>query len=261
MRIRLMSRSTEHAPSGYTRAALRKKTALVSRLLEAHMGVPERRRPLPDPLDMLIATILSQNTNDKNSHRAYTELRRRFPSWDLVAAARRSAIRSAIRSGGMVNQKSSRIREALEAVRIRYGKYDLSPLKRKSSDRVITELTGLKGVGAKTAACVLLFSLGRDVFPVDTHVHRLCTRLGLAPEGTNPEKTYRLMKDLIPSGKGHTLHTNLIRFGRTVCRSGRPLCGACPLYSLCEFDGKGVRAGRRSAPSGTDHDFMLLDNV
>jgi endonuclease III len=230
-------------------------------MLEQHLGIPVRRRPLPDPLDMLIATILSQNTNDKNSHRAYTELRRRFPSWDLVAGARPSAIRSAIRSGGMSNQKSSRIRETLEAVRIRYGRYDLSPLRKKTSDRIIAELTGLKGVGAKTAACVLLFSLGRDVFPVDTHVHRLCTRLGLAPGCANPEKTYHAMKDLIPPGKGHTLHTNFIRFGRAVCRSGRPLCGVCPLYALCEFDGKGVPPVRRRVPSGTDHDFMLLDNV
>ena len=242
-------------------AALRKKTARIARLLELHLGVPDKRTHPPEPLDMLVATILSQNTNDKNSHRAYTELRRRYPSWELVAAARRSAIRSAIRTGGMANQKSARIRETLAAVLERYGKYDLSPLRRKSNEAIIEELTGLKGVGAKTAACVLLFSLGRDVFPVDTHVHRLCTRLALVPGSKNPEETYAAMKALVPPGKGHSFHTNLIRFGRAVCRSANPRCDACPLYASCEFEGKTAARGPRRVPSGADHDFMLLDNV
>ena len=256
-----MSRSTEsglrRAPAG----ALRKKTVRIARLLELHLGIPEKRTHPPEPLDMLVATILSQNTNDKNSHRAYTELRRRFPSWELVAAARPAAVRSAIRSGGMANQKGARIRETLAAVLRRYGKYDLSPLKRKSNALIIEELTGLNGVGAKTAACVLLFSLGRDVFPVDTHVHRLCTRLGLAPGSKNPEQTYSAMKALVPPGKGHSFHTNLIRFGRAVCRSANPRCDVCPLYDLCPFEGKTALKGFRRVPSRADHDFMLLDNV
>ena len=253
--------STESKPRKVPVAALKRKTARVARLLELHLGIPDRRRYPPAPLDMLVATILSQNTNDKNSHRAYTELRRRYPSWELVAAAAPSAVRSAIRTGGMANQKGARIRETLAAVLRRYGKYDLSPLRKKSNDRIVEELTGLKGVGAKTAACVLLFSLGRDVFPVDTHVHRLCTRLGLAPGCKNPERTYAAMKALVPTGKGHSFHTNLIRFGRTVCRSANPRCGVCPLCALCLFEGKTALKGLRHVPSRTDHDFMLLDNV
>ena len=260
-----MSRSTDPKLRRLPLAALRRKTARIARLLEQHLGVPDRRMPLPEPLDMLVATILSQNTNDKNSHRSYTELRRRYPTWELVAGARPAAVRSAIRTGGMANQKSARSRETLAAVLRRYGKYDLSPLRRKSNDRIIGELTGLKGVGAKTAACVLLFSLGRDVFPVDVHVHRLCTRLGLATETKNPERTYAAMKDLVPRGKGHSFHTNLIRFGRTVCRSSNPRCGVCPLYALCTFErrieGKTAPKPLRRAPSRADHDFMLLDNV
>jgi endonuclease-3 len=256
-----MSPSTESEPRKATPAALKKKTARIARMLEQHLGIPPRRGHLPEPLDMLVATILSQNTNDKNSHRAYTELRRRFPTWELVAGARPSALRSAIRTGGMSNQKGARIKETLAAVLRRYGKYDLSPLRKKSDDLILEELTGLRGVGAKTAACVLLFSLGRDVFPVDTHVHRLCTRLGLAPGCRTPERTYAAMKTVVPPGKGHSFHTNLIRFGRTVCRSANPRCGVCPLYALCLFEGKTALKGLRRDPSPADHDFMLLDNV
>ncbi len=250
-------------------AALKKKTARIARLLELHLGIPERRTPPPEPLDMLVATILSQNTNDKNSHRAYTELRRRYPTWELVAEARPASLQSAIRTGGMAGQKSANIRETLASIFRRYGKYDLSPLRRKSNGRIIEELTGLKGVGAKTAACVLLFSLGRDVFPVDTHVHRLCTRLGLSAGSTSPERTYAAMKELIPPGKAHSFHTNLIRFGRTVCRSSNPRCGVCPLFAQCRFegrferrsDGKAAKKRVHRAPSPADHNFMLLDNV
>jgi endonuclease-3 len=256
-----MSRATELKPRSVPAAVLKKKTARIARLLELHLGIPEKRTHPPAPLEMLVATILSQNTNDKNSHRAYVELRRRFPSWELVAAARPADVRAAIRTGGMAIQKSARIRETLEAVHRRYGKYDLSPLRRKSNDRIIEELTGLKGVGAKTAACVLLFSLGRDVFPVDTHVHRLCTRLGLAPGSRSPEKTYAAMKELVPAGKGHSFHTNLIRFGRAVCRSSNPRCGECPLYAQCRFEGKTGSKSLRHVQSRADHDFMLLDNV
>ncbi len=258
--MRSTSRSTEksRAPSP---AVLRRKTAAISRLLEGHMGIPERQSPPAPPLDMLIATILSQNTSDGNSHRAYSELRRRFPTWELVAGARPAAIRAAIRTGGMANQKSARIRETLASVLHMYGTYDLSPLRKLPSEEIMRRLTALKGVGVKTAACVLLFSLHRDAFPVDTHVHRLCTRLGLAPGSRNPEETFEAMKSLVPPGKAHSLHTNLIRFGRTICRPSNPRCAECPLYDACCFEGKTPPGGAKNAPLPGRRDFMLLDNV
>ena len=256
-----MSRSTEHTAKRAPVASLRRKAARIARLLEKYLGVPRRRRPLADPLDMLIATILSQNTNDTNSHRAYTRLRDRFPTWDMVARSRPAALRAAIRTGGMANQKAPRIREVLAAIHRRYGAYDLNKLRRKPSKDIIRELTGLNGVGAKTAACVLLFSLGRDVFPVDTHVHRLCTRLSLAPQCRTPEQTFEAMKGIVPPGKAHSLHTNLIRFGRSVCRNSHPRCGICPLYAECGFEGKTPRAIHREVTSRASRDFMLLDNV
>ncbi len=243
-------------------ARLRAKTLRIARILEDHLGVPKQKRSLPPALDMLIATILSQNTNDKNSYRAYERLRKRFPTWEDVATAPLRSIKDAITVGGMANQKAARIKEALAAVKRRYGALDLSALRRKSNEHVIEELTTLNGVGFKTASCVLLFSFGRDVFPVDTHIHRIAHRLGLVDGTATPEKTYERMKPLVPKGRSYSLHTNLIRFGRAICRSAHPRCDVCPLYAECVYEGKRklVRPARPFA-STADHDFMLLDNV
>lgn len=240
---------------------LRSKASRVARMLELMLGRPAQKSPLPRPLDMLVATILSQNTNDKNSHRAYTQLRKKYASWQDIATAPLRGIRSAIRVGGMANQKAPRIKETLVAVKERFGRYDLSGLRAMESTEVIEELTRINGVGVKTASCVLLFSMGRDVFPVDTHVHRLCGRLGLAPGCATPERTFFLMQRIFPKERGYSFHTNLIRFGRRVCRSNNPACGGCPLYDECVFPGKGRGHRLTRAPSKVDHDFMLLDNV
>ena len=240
---------------------MRAKIIRVAKTLERFLGVPKQSALLPSPLDMLIATILSQNTNDKNSHRAYTFLRKKYAHWEMVAQAPLREIKAAIRVGGMANQKSVRIKETLAAVHSLYGKYDLLALKNESDESVIEELTALKGVGVKTAACVLLFSMGRDVFPVDTHVHRICKRLGLARGSATPEKTFEAMRPLIPKGKGYSFHTNLIRFGRKVCRSNNPDCAVCPVYDECLYEGKRKRSSRPRLPSSANHDFMLLDNV
>lgn len=237
------------------------KTLRVATTLDAFLGKPRQATRLPAPLDMLIATILSQNTNDKNSHRAYTNLRRRFPRWEDVANAPLRSLIAAIKVGGMAKQKSVRIQQTLRTIKNQYGRFDLSMLKRQSDDAIIDELTRLNGVGKKTAACVLLFSLGRDVFPVDTHVHRICNRLGLVATPT-PEKTFDAMKHLVPKGRGYSFHTNLIRFGRKICRSANPACDICPLYDECVFEGKRrLTTAVRRPRSNADHDFMLLDNV
>jgi endonuclease-3 len=237
----------------------RQKTRRVALILERTLGFPRRSSRLPDPLEMLIATILSQNTNDKNSHRAYTELRKRFPTWPSLARAPLRSVRSAIKSGGMANQKSMRIREILRSVKVRFGRFSLAALANDPNDKIMRELTSFHGVGTKTAACVMLFSLGRDVFPVDTHVFRICTRLGLAPGSRNPEETFLMMRPVIPRGKAHSLHTNMIRFGRKICRSSTPRCDICPLFHECLFKGKRRTGG--TFTSRADHDFMLLDNV
>ncbi len=227
--------------SPVSRQALRSKTRRVVALLEKTFGVPERGTSRRPPLDVLISTLLSQHTSDANSGRAYERLRERYPRWEEVAAARSSSIAAAIRPGGLARQKSLRIRKILRIVKDRYGSLDLTVLNRRSDDEVMKDLCSLDGVGAKTAACVLLFSLGRDVFPVDTHVHRTCSRLGLARGSRTPEETYDRMKGLVPRGKSYSFHLNLIRFGRSVCRSRFPLCGKCPLYAECLFPQKRAR--------------------
>lgn len=243
------------------RRELRTRVRRIARILETALGEPVQSRKLPPPLDMLIATILSQNTNDKNSHRAYTALRRRLPTWEEVARAQERTVRGLIRSGGMANQKAARIKQTLEEVRRRHGSYDLHQLQSRTDQEIIEELTSLHGVGLKTAACVLLFSLRRDIFPVDTHVHRICDRLGLTPGCTTPEKTFFAMRSMVPRGKGYSFHTNLIRFGRRICRSSSPACDLCPLYAECSYEGKHRRATKARGPSRANHDFMVLDNV
>ena len=239
----------------------RNKAAKIARLLELHLGVPYQKKKRTDSLDMLIGTVLSQNTNDRNSHRAYIELRRRFPTWKKVAEAPVRAIASAIRVGGMKNQKSGRIKELLRVIHKRNGVYNLRGIEKLEDASAIAALTFLHGVGVKTAACVLLFSLRRDVFPVDTHVHRICNRLGLV-RTKSPEKTFELMRGLFPSGKGYSFHTNLIRFGRSVCLAQRPRCYECPIYIHCEYADKSKlkllpsRSSTRENPN-----FMLLDEI
>lgn len=240
---------------------LRLKALRVARILEEFLGTPRQKRALPEPIDMLIATTLSQNTNDRNSHNAYLRLRSAFPSWRAVALAPRRKLVAAIRVGGMAHQKAERIQAILRELKEKNGSYSLDGIERKQTGRIMAELTQLNGVGPKTAACVLLFSLGRDVFPVDTHVHRICVRLGLAPGSRTPERTFEAMKEIVPKGRGYSMHTNLIRFGRKICRSGNPFCGECPLYGECGYPGKKIPSSRGRAIRATNHNFMLLDNV
>ena len=237
----------------------RAKTKQVCVVLERELGLPVQSSTLPPPLDVLIATVLSQNTNDKNSHRAYVGLRSRFPTWEQASVAPTRSIAAVIRTGGMADQKSKRIKEILHRVYDRLHAYSLDPLRKSSNQKIMDWLTSLPGIGPKTAACVILFALGRDIFPVDTHVHRVCNRLGITNGARTPEETFREMADVVPKEKGYSFHTNLIRFGRMICRSTRPLCGECPLYDLCVYTEKTVRT--RSTVSRTDHHFMLLDNV
>ena len=235
--------------------------AHIAELLESHLGRPHQKKKRTDPLAMLIGTLLSQNTNDLNSHRAYVELRRRFPTWKKTAEAPAAAIASAIKVGGMKNQKSQRIKALLRRVHDDYGTYRLRDIEKMRNDAVIALLTSYHGIGFKTAACVLLFSLRREVFPVDTHIHRICNRLGLV-QTKNPVQTFEAMSSLVPKGKSYSFHTNLIRFGRTTCLAQRPQCGACPLYDECAFPDKERFANAKISTSiRRNSQFMLLDEI
>ncbi|MBA4311155.1 MAG: hypothetical protein C0417_00845 [Chlorobiaceae bacterium] len=231
-------------------------------ILEKFLGLPSQSAKRAKPLDMLIATILSQNTNDKNSHRAYTELRKNFPIWGDLANAPTRLIVSAIKTGGMANQKSKRIKTILQNIYNQFGDYSLGFLQSKSNEEIMEILLSFDGVGVKTAACVLLFSLHREVFPVDTHVHRILGRLGITSDCKTPKDTFHAVGKIIPVGKAYSLHTNLIRFGRKRCKATNPLCGNCPLFQECKFNKKQFYK-KKSPPKYSDRDsnFMLLDNV
>lgn len=203
--------------------------------LTAHYGDPPER-PLQDPLSELIQTVLSQNTADVNSDRAYASLWQRFGGdWDAVRTAPVSEIADAIRHGGLAEIKAARIQGILNAVVEKLGELDLTFLRSVSLEGGRDFLRSLDGVGPKTAACVLLFACGQPAMPVDTHVHRVSQRLGLVPGNANAEKAHALMEALVPPDLVYAVHMQLIRHGREICKAQRPRCGSCPVVHLCSY--------------------------
>jgi endonuclease-3 len=221
-------------PDGRNPAALRRKAERATAALEERFGVPEWDGPEP-PLDALVRTILSQSTSDVNSGRAFDSLKKRFPEWEAALAAGPGAIEPAIRSGGLARQKSVRIHKLLGWVRGRFRSLDLGFLCGLTTEEVFGLLLPLDGIGVKTIAVMLLFACGRDVFPVDTHVHRIVRRVGLVPEKASAERTFERMRPLVAKGKGLSFHLNLLELGRTICRPTDPECPVCPLRRMCAY--------------------------
>lgn len=195
--------------------------------------------PVPDeklnPLDELIATILSQSTSNINSHRAFASLKKRFPEWEQVRRARPATIAKAIKSGGLANVKSVVIKNILHEIKARCGALDLSFLHQLPAPEAIAFLTSLKGVGPKTARCVLLFACHQPVFPIDTHIFRIARRLELLPLKCSDEQAHQLLAPLIPPNKHLSLHINLIHHGRSICHPRNPQCHRCCLLDYCPF--------------------------
>jgi endonuclease-3 len=235
---------------------LKEKIVKINRLLIGYFGIPARARKLPDPLDTLIATILSQNTNDNNSYKAYQNLKEKYKSLDALAEAKRTEIEKAIRIAGLGKQKSATIKKLLLSLRKENGKIDLRYIKKLDDEEILEELTSIKGIGVKTASCVLLFSLDRNICPVDTHVHRTLNRIGVVKTST-PDKTFQLLKGKLPLNVAHQFHTNLIKLGREICKPGRPLCSICPLLKECKFKNKNLE----NVTSTTRNNFLLLDSI
>lgn len=219
--------------------------------------------PKSNPLDILIATILSQNTNDVNSHRAFKNLKEKFPSFESILTADVSKIEEAIKIGGLAHQKAVRIKELLVELKEKTGDFDISFLKNLSIEEGIKFLTSFKGVGLKTAGCVLLFAFNKNVFPVDTHIHRILNRVGVVKTKT-PDETFLKVQKLIPDGYAYQLHTGLIKFGRTICKAREPLCGICPIYRICVFKQKKVykRKTKNIKPGKNNAaEFILLEEI
>jgi endonuclease-3 len=210
-----------------------KKAHLVYKKLLAYYGEPEWRGPLP-PVDELVSTILSQNTNDNNRDRAFALLRERFPTWEEVRDADEAAVIEAIRPAGLANQKGPRIQNALREITAQYGKIDLEFLQEMDDKEASAWLQNLKGVGPKTAAIVLQFALEKSAFPVDTHIYRVTGRLGLRPQKMSVEQSHAYLEKLFPPESYYTVHLNLIRLGREICQARHKYCDKCPLKDICD---------------------------
>jgi len=202
-------------------------------LLEGRYGVPQWDGPR-EPLGTMIRTILSQSTSDTNSAAAYRSLRKRFRTWKAAAQAGPEQIADAIRQGGLAKQKSVRIHHLLLWARKKFGGYNIDPICGMAPKEAYDLFCSLHGIGVKTVAVTLLFACGKDVFPVDTHVNRISRRVGVVPGNSSPQKTHRLMEPHVPEGKALSLHVNLLRLGREICR-GNPNCPACPLQRTCDY--------------------------
>lgn len=226
----------------------------IALLLEDEFGRPAGRRT-GDIIGSLVRTVLSQNTTDANSSRAYMLLRERFPEWEDVAAADSRSVAAAIRVGGLADTKARRIKRMLREIEKDRGELDARFLENMSTESVMDYLRGFEGVGSKTAACVALFELGRDIVPVDTHVHRVIGRLGVLGHPRTRDKTFEALRHTVPAELSLSLHVNLIRLGRTVCRPTAPRCPDCPLRTECDHAASsGLDRRRRRAPRGQQED-------
>ena len=213
---------------------LAEKTIEVHRRLLEEYGEPAWR-PHMDAVSELVSTILSQNTNDLNRDVAFDRLRERIPTWEQVRDADSEAVLEAIRPAGLANQKGPRIQQALRIITQERGELDLDFLADWPVETAKDWLCAINGVGPKTAAIVLLFSLGRPAFPVDTHVHRVTKRLGLIGPRVSREKAHVALEGLVPEAAYYPFHLNLIRHGRRTCSSRSPKCGKCSLRDLCPY--------------------------
>lgn len=202
--------------------------------LENTFGEPHLKKK-SDPLAMLINIILSQATNDANSERTFNNLKKRFETWEKILSVEESEIADAIRLGGLANQKAGVIKDLLGQIAEKHGAVSLEFLSKMSDADARDYLLQFRGIGPKTVACTLLFALHKEVFPLDTHIFRVLKRMGILPGKISDEKAHRLLDELVPHGKFYSLHVNLIRLGRSVCRPREPLCERCPLIEYCDY--------------------------
>ncbi len=217
-----------------TTAALRLHASRIHLLLLNYFGKPDWHHPLP-AVDELISTILSQNTNDQNRDRAFTQLRSQFNTWEEVRDAPTEKVIAAIRSAGLAQRKAPRIQQVLRSITDQRGKIELDFLKELPPEQASQWLQQFNGVGPKTAAIVLLFTLNQPAFPVDTHIQRVTKRLGLIPPSTTAEQAHRILAETFEPNDYGVDHLNLISLGREICQARKPKCEICPLQNECEY--------------------------
>lgn len=227
------------SPENNQRHYREKAKAVLARLEETY-GQPAWHTPQP-ALDEIVSTILSQNTNDRNRDAAFYNLKNRFPTWEAVRDAPLAEVVNSIHSAGLSNQKGARIQEILREITRQRGSLNLDFLKAWPPDKVSAWLLSFKGIGPKTAAIVMVFSLGMPAFPVDTHIYRVSGRLGLRPADASVEKTHEILANWFDPAQYGSGHLNLIRLGREICTARKPRCPECPLLDLCPYGQGGVQ--------------------
>jgi endonuclease-3 len=215
------------------------KVKKVIQILEDLYGVPEAERI--DPVDLLVATILSQNTTDKNSLKAFGNLKSSYLDYESLLSAPEAQIEEKIRVGGLAEMKSNRIKAALEKIKADAGSIDLGFIGEMDLREARDYLLSLRGVGPKTAAVVLLFAFHKATMPVDTHVFRVSKRIGLVPENSNIKEAQAVLEKKTPLDKYISLHINLIRHGRLICKARNPIHSDCALRDICDYYSVGVR--------------------
>lgn len=217
----------------------RQRLIQVRDILRNTFGTPTWHLELP-AVDELVCTILSQNTNDINRDKAFQALKARYPSWEAVRDADPGELEYVIRIAGLANQKGPNIQAALRDITAERGEIDLDWLRGTDAETARKWLVGLRGVGPKTAAIVMVFALGMPAFPVDTHVYRVTGRIGLRPAELDITKTHAYMENIADPADYGTLHLNLIDLGREICQARKPKCPICPIRHLCQYENKTV---------------------
>jgi len=216
---------------------LRSRAAKIDEILTDLYGRQEIEGD-DDPIDTLVETILSQNTTDKNSHKAFQVLKQNYVIWEDLMGERPTKVAKLIRSGGLADIKANRILDALKFIKRTRGELSLEFLRQMSPSDADEWLAQMKGVGPKTRGIVLLFALKMPAFPVDTHIHRVTKRLGLIGLGTSREKAQEELAGLVPQKEFYNFHINLIEHGRAICQARKPRCGECKIRHLCDYNSR-----------------------
>jgi endonuclease-3 len=202
--------------------------------LERTFGEPVLK-PKSAPLDMLISVVLSQATTDALSNRTFAALKEKYQIWEVALKADESEIAETIKLGGLANQKSRVIKSLLVQIKQTRGDLNLDFLHESSIAEAVEYLKQFRGAGPKTIACTLLFACHKNIFPLDTHIFRVLRRVGLVPQKCSDARAHEILDGIVPEGKFYSLHVNLIRLGRKICRPREPVCERCPIVEYCDY--------------------------
>jgi|TARA_B110000438_G_scaffold282673_1_gene309942 endonuclease-3 len=195
---------------------------------------PVWKKRLP-AMEELIFTVLTQHTSDKNAEKAFNNLMSKLKNFETILETKESTISSLIHMGGLANIKSKRILSILREIKEKTGNLKIDFLSSMSPEDAREWLVSLNGVGLKTASCVLAFSFGFPVIPVDTHIHRVSKRIGLINKNISPDKAHKILESIISPENRYKFHVLLINHGRNQCHARKPICKTCSIVEICQF--------------------------